>query len=98
MSILANKRRMPFLIGSLLLLLFFLGWSGYQAVHRVTEVSVKLVEHPFTVSNAVLRVQSNVLRMRHIMHELIAASGAEEIDRYTKQVAELEKKCWQIST
>ena len=92
MSILANKRRMPFLIGSLLLLLFFLGWSGYQAVHRVTEVSVKLVEHPFTVSNAVLRVQSNVLRMRHIMHELIAASGAEEIDRYAQQVAELEKK------
>jgi PAS domain-containing protein len=87
-----SKRKMPFLLGALVLLLCFLGWSGYQAVHRVTEVSVKLVEHPFTVSNAVLRVQSNVLRMRHIMHELIAASGAEEIDRYAKQVVDLETK------
>ena len=86
------KRKMRSLIGVLLLLLLFIGWSGYQAVDRVTEVSVKLVEHPFTVSTAVLRVQSNVLRMRHIMHELIAAASAEEIDRYAKQVADLEAK------
>ena len=84
------KRKMRSLIGVLLLLLFLIGWSGYQSVHMVTEISVKLVEHPFTVSTAVLRVQSNVLRMRHIMHELIAASSAEEIDRYTNQVADLE--------
>ena len=86
------KRKMRSLIGVLLLLLLFIGWSGYQAVDRVTEVSVKLVEHPFTVSTTVLRVQSNVLRMRHIMHELIAAASAEEIDRYAKQVADLEAK------
>jgi PAS domain S-box-containing protein len=84
------KRKMPFLVGALILLLLTIGWLGYSSVYRVAELTENLYNHPFTVSTAVLRIQRDVLGMHRAIKEIVLSVSTEDIGRQQQFLAGAE--------
>ncbi len=84
------KRKMPFLVGALILLLLTIGWLGYSSVNRVADLTENLYNHPFAVSTAVLRIQRDVLGMHRAIKEVILSDSTEEIGRQQQYLAGAE--------
>jgi len=84
------KRKMPLLVGTLVLLLLTVGWLGYSAVTQVAELTENLYNHPFAVSTAVLRIQRDVLGMHRAIKEIVLAESIDEINRQQQFLTETE--------
>jgi len=87
-----EKRRMPYLVALLAIILLILGWIGYGAVNKVADLTTELYDHPYTVSTAVLRINTNVIRMQWAMKEMLLATTSEEIRAYRNIVKQTEDK------
>ena len=84
------KRKMPLLVGTLVLLLLTVGWLGYSAVTQVAELTENLYNHPFAVSTAVLRIQRDVLGMHRAIKEIVLTESIDEINRQQQFLTETE--------
>ena len=90
MIVMRQKKVMPYLVTILAVILLLLGWIGFSAVNRLTETTVLLHEHPFTVSTAILKIHSDLLGMHRSMKDAILADTTEETEKYRKVVDETE--------
>ena len=84
------KRKMPLLVGVLILLLLTIGWLGYSSVNRVADLTENLYNHPFTVSTAVLRIQRDVLGMHRAIKEIVLSDAMEDVARQQQYLAGTE--------
>ena len=84
------KVSMPFLVAILVLIILTLGWVAYAAVNYMAQTTEALYRHPFTVSTAVLRIQSNILRMHQIMQGVTRIESAGGTMAMKEEVEKLE--------
>ena len=90
--VIQKKQGMTYLVALLAIILLLLGWIAYGAVNKVSSVTNQLYDHPYTVSTAMLRIDSNILRMHVAVKELISATTPEEINTYRTIIDQTEKK------
>ena len=83
---------MPYLVTVLAAILLLLGWVGFASVNKLTDMTLLLYEHPFTVSTAILRIHANLLGMHRSMKDAVLANSAEDIEKYRQIVDEREGK------
>lgn len=81
---------MPYLVGILLLILLTLGWVGISSVEKVADLTEQLYEHPLVVSNAVLRINGNVIAMHRAMKDIVLSDAQEAVNRYHTIVSQAE--------
>jgi len=80
-------------IGFGLLLASLIGtiaFSSYQQ-NRLAELTEKQYRHPFTVSNAILRADANIVRMMRGMKDIALADKEAKIQKFATDVDEYEK-------
>jgi len=87
-----RKSGMPYLVVLLTILLLTLGGIGYWSVSQVANLTTELYEHPYTVSTAVLRINSNISNMNLTMKNMLLATTTEEIVMNKEIIDENEKK------
>lgn len=92
MMVVLGKRRMPYLVLLLAIILLILGCIGYAAVNKVADLTTELYDHPYTVSTAVLRIKANVITMHLNMKELVMATTPEDIKKYKTIIDQAEAK------
>ena len=80
---------------SLLLGLIVVGsLLNIQQMLGLSELTVKLYDHPFTVSNAVLRIDRNIVRMSRAMKELTLTQNNQTHTTLINEVNELEDQVY----
>ncbi|WP_378952797.1 ATP-binding protein [Pelosinus sp. sgz500959] len=92
MMLMPKKRKMPYLVVLLSVILLILGWISYGAVNTVANLTANLYDHPYTVSTAVLRINANILSMHLVMNDLLRATTPEEIKTYKTILNQTENK------
>lgn len=70
------------------LILSFISIGNLKALSGLT---VKLYRHPYTVSTAILEVETNIVRIHRSMKDVALAKSDADIDRAVKRVAGFEK-------
>lgn len=83
--------KLTFGIGSILL--FFLASSVYSALtmRLLSDKTQMLHKHPMAVTNAILAVDGDVVRIHRGMKDLVLAQNNTEIDKVIETIAGLEK-------
>ena len=77
--VMQGKRIMPYLVVLLVSILLILGLIAYRAVNQVADLTTQLYEHPYAVSTAVLRINSNVINMDLALEDLLRSTTPEQI-------------------
>ncbi|MCB2228630.1 MAG: PAS domain S-box protein [Desulfarculaceae bacterium] len=69
----SSRLRWGFVV--LLTLLFIVGLLGLYAVNRVSRINRSMYKHPFTVSNATQRLETNSVRMQVFLDQMMAVEN-----------------------
>jgi PAS domain S-box-containing protein len=84
--------------GVLISLLVLVGLWCLHEINVLYGLNQKLYRHPFTVSNAVLRIENNIVKMQRNMKDLVLAGTPEDIRRYAFEIEKLELEALQDFT
>jgi PAS domain S-box-containing protein len=76
--------------GVLMALLVVVGLWCLHEINVLYELNQKLYKHPFTVSNAVLRIENNIVKIHRNMKDIVLAEDPVSIQRYGFEIASLE--------
>ncbi|OAN51422.1 hypothetical protein A6A04_16000 [Paramagnetospirillum marisnigri] len=98
MSLLSNlKISARLYVGFALILVLTLGIGllGDATDDRLTELTVKLYRHPFTVTNALQEANTNIVAMHRSMKDVALASNPEELVKAVADVDAREKKVYE---
>ncbi len=76
----------------LIMLLLLVGIWGLYEINVLYELNQKLYKHPFTVSNAVLRIENNILKMHRDMKDILLAEDEAAIQRYAQEIDKVERE------
>lgn len=78
------------LVMYIIMILLLLGLINYLVVTKMADLTNDLYNHPFTVSTAVLRINTNLLRLRLVDNNLARAVTAEEVKSYRTITDQIE--------
>ena len=67
-----------------------LGFAGMVGTERVRELTAQLYEHPFSVSNAALTLESDIQAIRLAMINVALADDVADVDHWVGEVDRLE--------
>lgn len=84
--------RLGMAFGVVLFLLLTVGVFAINEMNVLSKLNRDLYLHPFTVSNAVLRIEGNVLKTHRIMHHVLLKPNESSLEDKLKTANELEKK------
>ncbi len=73
------------------LLVVLLGAFSVFSIYRVGSVVENLYKHPFTVSNAVLRIKVNIYDIHRNMKDLALVENQQDFERYRLNVDRIER-------
>jgi PAS domain S-box-containing protein len=73
------------------LLLISLTLFGINRMELLSEQTSLLYNHPLTVSNAVLRINANIIKIHRSMKDVVLAQDNESISEYSRIAEALEK-------
>ncbi|MCG8572737.1 MAG: HAMP domain-containing protein [Spirochaetes bacterium] len=81
-------------ISYLIIFIIFILLSIFSIIQlqSLSQQAEKITRHPFTVSNAVLRINTNVIKMHRAMKDVVLVETIAEIADYRELVANLEKE------
>lgn len=88
----SNKMLMAFLL--LLVLIALNSVLSVSSMSRLSDLTNKLYNHPYTVSNAVLRIDRNIIKMHRSMKELTLGRSEDEHYETIERVYELENQIY----
>ncbi|MGK7890085.1 MAG: EAL domain-containing protein [Leptolyngbyaceae cyanobacterium] len=80
---------------SFVLMACVLGGVGMHTIHsmnRLSALTTKLYDHPFTVNTAVLRVEVGIVSMHRSMKDVVLAENSAEVDAAVGTVIRLEQE------
>ncbi|WP_176461699.1 methyl-accepting chemotaxis protein [Anaeromicrobium sediminis] len=83
------------LIVSFLLIVILTGFLSFMSIKDVNtlkNLNVKMYKHPFTVSNAVLEIQVNIVKIHREMKDISTAKSKSQIDQLVANVDRYEKE------
>ena len=78
--------------GVLLLMNLLIGFLSLYTMDSLSELNRKLYRHTFTVNNTVLRIDSNIVRMRQAMTDAVLARKLSDVKSASRKIDELEQK------
>jgi signal transduction histidine kinase len=91
----AMLKKILILIGAgyalVLILVLVLGLMTISSMDRLHSITTDLFMHPFTVNNAALEAQSNILWMSHYMNDVVTSNDPEEIGKLAFEIDERDK-------
>lgn len=97
LSLLANMKigaRLFMAFGVVVGLAIVLGSVGINQMNTLADLTVKMYDHPLTVSTAVRDIRSGIFAMHRSMKDVVLAQS-EEIETYIVQVDLYEKKVFE---
>lgn len=77
--------------GAMLLLLMFVGTFALREMGVLSDHNREMYEHPFTVSNTVLRVDGNIVRIHLVMKDVALAKNTTDINIAIQKMNLLDK-------
>ncbi|MCP3851589.1 MAG: response regulator [Gammaproteobacteria bacterium] len=77
---------------TLILFTFFLGGFNYLGIQRLSELTQKLYQHPFAVSNAVREADRNIIAMHRSMKDVVLSKNELQLLEAIQAVALSEDK------
>ncbi len=83
--------RLSFGFSLILLLLVSLSLVGINRMDLLSEQTTMMYNHPLTVSNAVLRINTNIIKIHRSMKDVALAQDTDSIEEYSQIVNLLEK-------
>ena len=86
-----QKRLLPY-AATLIVILGLLGMLGFLVVRHVDSLGVELYEHPYRVSVAALRIQSNIQNIQAATMRVMLQGTPAAVDEYLRVSDELEIK------
>jgi signal transduction histidine kinase/CheY-like chemotaxis protein len=92
-----NKSSVPLLISGFFLIIFMvvaMGIGGHWLTNTLAELTSKMYQHPFTVSNAALKVNTDITEMRKHMLIIALTRNVQELEHAVSLVNEHEKKVY----
>jgi len=81
--------------GVVILLLIATGLFSLNRMGVLAELTTKLYDHPFQVSNAVLEVDRNIVRMHRSMKDVVLAQNQAELETAVQEVDVREEKVYE---
>lgn len=78
--------------GLLIALLITLGTVGIFEIRSLVELNRAMYRHPFTVSNAVLRIDADIIRIHRAMKDVALARNDAEMEQAIAVVNRLEER------
>ncbi|RJR17632.1 MAG: PAS domain S-box protein [Nitrospiraceae bacterium] len=76
----------------LFIFLFALTLFSINAMNKLSEQTTALYKHPLAVSNAALRIETNILKINHVFKNIISANTLSEIERESSSLYLIEKE------
>ena len=73
------------------LLVLLLGTFSVYSIYHVSDIVDDLYNHPFTVSNAVLRIKADIYDIHRNMKDLALVENQEDFERYRLNVVRIER-------
>lgn len=84
------KTRLHIGFGSLLVLLIAVGGFSLYEMHTLADLTHRMYRHPFTVSNTVMRIDGNIVRIHRAMKDIALADSLQEIEAFAAKAQALE--------
>ncbi len=81
--------------GSIVLFLVFISGIAIYQSYALSRITQKLYQHPYTVGQAMLEVQANIISMRSAVKDIIAVKTSAEVAQRVKKVDEYEAKVYE---
>jgi len=81
--------------GCIVLLTAIISIIAIENMMTLSDLTVKLYRHPFTVSTASLRIESNIAKMHRSMKDVALATDETGTDAAAETVAAYEKKVYE---
>ncbi|MCF8034132.1 MAG: PAS domain S-box protein [Desulfarculaceae bacterium] len=78
--------------GILLILLMVVGLLGLFEVNRISQINRALYEHPFTVSNATQRLETNAVRMQVALERMLLAGELKDLQKQIELLKETHRQ------
>lgn len=85
------RMRLMIGFGFVLLLTTTLGMVSLYYMNTLSEATMKLYRHPYAVSTAILRINTQVIKIHRSMKDLALSKTQEQMDNAMANVSELEK-------
>ncbi len=85
-------KRLAIGFGAVLFLLTLVGFYATREMYRLADTNKMMYEHPFTVSNVVLRVDGDIVRIHRAMKDVALAEDTADIESARQVVDVLENK------
>lgn len=73
-------KRLGIGFGAIIFLLTLVAFFSLLEMHRLANTNKMMYEHPFTVSNVVLRVDGDIVRIHRAMKDVVLAEDTADID------------------
>ncbi|WP_031481616.1 methyl-accepting chemotaxis protein [Maridesulfovibrio frigidus] len=89
---LSVKMRLVLGFGVVVLLALVLGGVSIVSMNKLSEMTVNLYKHPYAVSTAMLRIDTDIVKIHRSMKDVALAQSPKQIDKAIDQIAELEKR------
>ena len=83
-------KRLGIGFGAIIFLLTLVAFFSLLEMHRLTNTNKMMYEHPFTVSNVVLRVDGDIVRIHRAMKDVALAEDTADIESARQAVDVLE--------
>ncbi|MDM8516865.1 methyl-accepting chemotaxis protein [Desulfobacterales bacterium HSG16] len=80
--------------GFIILLMLTISGFTIRYMNTLSELTIKLHKHPYTVSTAAIRINGNIVRMHRSMKDVALAIDDIAIDAAKAKVAEYEKEVY----
>ena len=77
---------------TIIVILILLTLYGIRNMDIISQQTTLIYDHPLTVSNAVLRINTNIIKMHRSMKDIAMATDTESINNNTNLVNSLEKE------
>ena len=75
-------------------MLLFLGFYSLKKIDDISVFTEKLYRHPYAVSTAILRVDSNIVRIHRDMKDIALSKNLEAIAGIQRKIANVEAKVY----
>jgi len=84
------RTKLLFGIGIIILMVILMGWLSYRQSSRMWENTDALYKHPFKVNIAIREIETNILKIRHGMTEVMLSGSQDEYHLIVRHLNENE--------
>ncbi len=78
--------------GVIVVILISLTLYGIRSMETLSRQTIMMYNHPLTVSNTVLKINTNIIKIDRAMKDIVLAEDVDSMTEYTQTVNALEQE------